>query len=435
MTYLSIIEKLRILLDMLLDFKFILIFVILLLILTFLYAIRRINGKKYALMMLSTFILLFAISIISNYKVLANTFDNFTTIFFGNIYFPSIYVYIGVLVICFITFITSILNTMLKKIYKIINSIMFVCNNILLIIVLNIIAKNKIDIFSVSSLYTNNNLVAILEISMNLFILWVLSLIIVYTTNCICDRIVVKKHVVVDNNVSSTLEVFNDINEDINVNNDSINVSKDEVVIDTVDLNENSDVTPDTLVIEDIKEDYGTTFEDILNGNIEVVYYQNDNTCNDLEYSIVNPQEIYENKYNYQVENKSKNDTSFQDIVKNIEDNTIEAQDKSFEKKRLVEDRLIINTVSLDDLNKDDTIEEVKNNKNIDTIKEDIITNSDNDYTIDDYKKISKMLKALKIHASGSNISVDDAVTISLISNYSIDDCVKFKEILESNLN
>lgn len=435
MTYLSIIEKLRILLDMLLDFKFILIFVILLLILTFLYAIRRINGKKYALMMLSTFILLFAISIISNYKVLANTFDNFTTIFFGNIYFPSIYVYIGVLVICFITFITSILNTMLKKIYKIINSIMFVCNNILLIIVLNIIAKNKIDIFSVSSLYTNNNLVAILEISMNLFILWVLSLIIVYTTNCICDRIVVKKHVVVDNNVSSTLEVFNDINEDINVNNDSINVSKDEVVIDTVDLNENSDVTPDTLVIEDIKEDYSTTFEDILNGNIEVVYYQNDNTCNDLEYSIVNPQEIYENKYNYQVENKSKNDTSFQDIVKNIEDNTIEEQDKSFEKKRLVEDRLIINTVSLDDLNKYDTIEEVKNNKNIDTIKEDIITNSDNDYTIDDYKKISKMLKALKIHASGSNISVDDAVTISLISNYSIDDCVKFKEILESNLN
>lgn len=435
MTYLSIIEKLRILLDMLLDFKFILIFVILLLILTFLYAIRRINRKKYALMMLSTFILLFAISIISNYKVLANTFDNFTTIFFGNIYFPSIYVYIGVLVICFITFITSILNTMLKKIYKIINSIMFVFNNILLIIVLNIIAKNKIDIFSVSSLYTNNNLVAILEISMNLFILWVLSLIIVYTTNCICDRIVVKKHVVVDNNVSSTLEVFNDINEDINVNNDSINVSKDEVVIDTVDLNENSDVTPDTLVIEDIKEDYSTTFEDILNGNIEVVYYQNDNTCNDLEYSIVNPQEIYENKYNYQVENKSKNDTSFQDIVKNIEDNTIEEQDKSFEKKRLVEDRLIINTVSLDDLNKDDTIEEVKNNKNIDTIKEDIITNSDNDYTIDDYKKISKMLKALKIHASGSNISVDDAVTISLISNYSIDDCVKFKEILESNLN
>lgn len=435
MTYLSIIEKLRILLDMLLDFKFILIFVILLLILTFLYVIRRINRKKYALMMLSTFILLFAISIISNYKVLANTFDNFTTIFFGNIYFPSIYVYIGVLVICFITFITSILNTMLKKIYKIINSIMFVCNNILLIIVLNIIAKNKIDIFSVSSLYTNNNLVAILEISMNLFILWVLSLIIVYTTNCICDRIVVKKHVVVDNNVSSTLEVFNDINEDINVNNDSINVSKDEVVIDTVDLNENSDVTPDTLVIEDIKEDYSTTFEDILNGNIEVVYYQNDNTCNDLEYSIVNPQEIYENKYNYQVENKSKNDTSFQDIVKNIEDNTIEEQDKSFEKKRLVEDRLIINTVSLDDLNKDDTIEEVKNNKNIDTIKEDIITNSDNDYTIDDYKKISKMLKALKIHASGSNISVDDAVTISLISNYSIDDCVKFKEILESNLN
>ena len=32
-------------------------------------------------------------------------------------------------------------------------------------------------------------------------------------------------------------------------------------------------------------------------------------------------------------------------------------------------------------------------------------------------------------------ITVDDAVAISLISNYSIDDCLKFKDILESNLN
>ena len=106
---------------MLMDFEFILIFALLILFFTFLYCIKKLNSKKYILYIALTFILLFGISIVNNYDVLSNTFDNFTTIFFGNIYFPSIYVYIGVLVISFIVFVTSMLNVMLKKIYKIQN--------------------------------------------------------------------------------------------------------------------------------------------------------------------------------------------------------------------------------------------------------------------------------------------------------------------------
>lgn len=45
------------------------------------------------------------------------------------------------------------------------------------------------------------------------------------------------------------------------------------------------------------------------------------------------------------------------------------------------------------------------------------------------------MLGELKDFTNSNNVSIDDAVTISLINNYSIDDCLKFKEILESNLN
>lgn len=45
------------------------------------------------------------------------------------------------------------------------------------------------------------------------------------------------------------------------------------------------------------------------------------------------------------------------------------------------------------------------------------------------------MLTKLKDFTNSNNVSIDDAVTISLINNYSIDDCLKFKEILESNLN
>ena len=54
----------------------------------------------------------------------------------------------------------------------------------------------------------------------------------------------------------------------------------------------------------------------------------------------------------------------------------------------------------------------------------------------DEIKETVKEIMSENLTDSGLfNISVDDAVTMSLIGNYSIDDCVKFKEILESNLN
>ena len=155
MTYLSIVEKFKILFSLLLDYEYLFVFIGLLLVMTLFYSIKKISGKKYLLFMFLLLGIIFGISIINNYNVLSITFDNFANIFFGNIYFPSIYVYIGTLVIGFISFIVSMFSTMCKKIYKVMNGIMFIINNVLFVIILNIIAKNKIDIFSINSLYTN----------------------------------------------------------------------------------------------------------------------------------------------------------------------------------------------------------------------------------------------------------------------------------------
>ena len=73
MTYLTILEKLKILLDILLDYKIILIVTILLIILTLLYLVKILNKKKYILSMILSFIVVFSISIISNYKILSTT--------------------------------------------------------------------------------------------------------------------------------------------------------------------------------------------------------------------------------------------------------------------------------------------------------------------------------------------------------------------------
>lgn len=439
MTYLTILEKLKILLDILLDYKIILIFTILLIILTLLYLVKILNKKKYILSMILSFILVFSISIISNYKILSTTFDNFTTIFFRGIYFPSIYLYITTLILLLVVFIMSILSIKLPKTYKVINTTAFIINNIFLAIILNIIAKNKIDIFSVNSLYTNTNLVVILELNMSMIIIWLLSLIVVYLTNIICDRITLKKKT----KVPTTNEIVID-------NIPLEESSNNKVVEEPVLVKDKIIVTPSVNTKEkenNVIKEPKVTFNDILNGTVKAIYYDNNSNKN-IEYNITNPQEEYENKY----KDKKSENISFQDVIDEnrvlptIKPNKVIIEEPKVtveeitkrEKAKNIKERLSNNTISLDSLMEPKIIEKpisiVDTEKEDNTLIEEKHT-SKSTYTLEDYKKMIAMLKELKQFTNSSNISVDDAINISLISNYSIDDCLKFKEMLEGNLN
>lgn len=459
MSYLSIAEKFKILFDMILDFKFIFIFLGVLVIATFLYLIKKIDNRKYIMIITLSLLLILGIDIVINYKELAEVFDNFMTIFFSNIYFPSVYVYVGTLLIVAIAFITSMFNKMLNKIYKIINGITFVMNNILLAIILNIIAKNKIDVFTPNELYTNINLVAVLEISIGLFVLWILSLIVVYTTSVICDRIGNKRREFVTCDTNSDVEGI-DITKDTSSYNNVLTPVKvvsevKEPSIVTYEI-ESNNVEPEVIeevsnvdtnvAYDDAKENNSNvvTFDDILNGRIPVNYYENVLSVD--EHDIVNPQEVFENKYK---EYKEKsNIESFQDIVNDANEDKV-----VIIKNNKAKDNLRINTVTLDSLeDKNDIVDtmvtsESSGNENISEVtneldntgKIDVVTSNEeirkDSYSLDDYKKFIAMLGELKDFTNSNNVSIDDAVTISLINNYSIDDCLKFKEILESNLN
>lgn len=459
MSYLSIVEKFKILFDMILDFKFIFIFLGVLVIATFLYLIKKIDNRKYIMIITLSLLLILGIDIVINYKELAEVFDNFMTIFFSNIYFPSVYVYVGTLLIVAIAFITSMFNKMLNKVYKIINGITFVMNNILLAIILNIIAKNKIDVFTPNELYTNINLVAVLEISIGLFVLWVLSLIVVYTTSVICDRIGNKRREFVIYDTNSDVEGIDITKDTSSYNNvltpvEAVSEVKEPSIV-TYEI-ESNNVEPEVIEevsnvdtnvgTDDVKENNSNvvTFDDILNGRIPVNYYENVLSVD--EHDIVNPQEVFENKYK---EYKEKsNIESFQDIVNDANEDKV-----VIIKNNKAKDNLRINTVTLDSLeDKNDIVDtmvtsESSGNENISEVtneldntgKIDVVTSNEeirkDSYSLDDYKKFIAMLGELKDFTNSNNVSIDDAVTISLINNYSIDDCLKFKEILESNLN
>lgn len=459
MSYLSIVEKFKILFDMILDVKFIFIFLGVLVIATFLYLIKKIDNRKYIMIITLSLLLILGIDIVINYKELAEVFDNFMTIFFSNIYFPSVYVYVGTLLIVAIAFITSMFNKMLNKIYKIINGVTFVMNNILLVIILNIIAKNKIDVFTPNELYTNINLVAVLEISIGLFVLWVLSLIVVYTTSVICDRIGNKRREFVTCDINSDVEGIDITKDASSYNNvltpvEAVSEVKEPSIV-TYEIKSNN-VEPEVIEevsnvdtnvgTDDVKENNSNvvTFDDILNGRIPVNYYENVLSVD--EHDIVNPQEVFENKYK---EYKEKsNIESFQDIVNDANEDKV-----VIIKNNKAKDNLRINTVTLDSLEDKNNIvdtmvtSESSGNENISEVtneldntgKIDVVTSNEeiskDSYSLDDYKKFIAMLGELKDFTNSNNVSIDDAVTISLINNYSIDDCLKFKEILESNLN
>lgn len=430
MKYLSLLEKFKVLFEVLLSYRFIFGLIIIMLFFTILYLCKKISNKKYMLFMSLSLFVTFVVCIIDNYKILSNTFDDFMTIFLSGIYFPSIYIYIGVFIIILLAFITSIIGSK-RKIYKIINSIGFIVNNVFLIIILNIISDNNINVFQISSLYTNNVLVVILELNMLLFIFWLSSLMVAYITNVICDKITLKKtindEIIVDEKV-----LISEVEE---VKEEALTNVIDEVKEKTL-ISESDNIKEVNAISNDIEDK--VTFNDILNGLVPVTYYDNDKS--DASYNIVNPQEIYENNYNNFKLELEKEKVSVVNIVKpevvitkpevnvtlekkidSIEDITMKIKEENMKKN------LASNTVSLNDL--------IKQDKEIEMVDKVITTVNDTSYTLEDYKKIVAMLKEIKNSSSRNNISIDDAVTMSLISNYSIDDCVKFKEILESNLN
>lgn len=398
MTYLSLLEKINIFFNMIFDFKIVFVLVLLLLIINLLFFIKKISYKKYILSMILSMIIVLSISIMLNFKVLSNTFDNFMNIFFSNIYFPSIYVYIGILIIVFIAFIVSVSSTKINNAYKIVNSIMFSLNNVLLIIILNIIAKNKIDVFSIQSLYTNINLVGILELCTILFLVWIAALVVVFTTNNISERLELRKKSIITDDLDICTSKLED--KDLVFEKKGIN--------DSISLSDN--------VIESDVNDDMVTFDDILNEKIPVTHYD-DNIKVD-NYNIIEPQELYVNKYNDVVLNNKEE--TFQDIVNNVKEENVIIEKSDRQKK--ASENLLINTISL---------EEISNEE----IKKPVLDKENNNYKLEDYKKIINILNNFKNVTKNNNVTINDMVTFSLINNYSIDDCIKLKEILESNLN
>ena len=171
---------------------------------------------------------------------------------------------------------------------------------------------------------------------------------------------------------------------------------------------------------------------------------------------------MYEESYNVWL-NDISSKSNIQDIIDDIkiEDNTSNIENTSSVEEPIIDNYFTEEVVPMEDKmvdtidsslednvtksdnislieNTSDTKEEVEQDEDVTLndlidVKENKVEENNN-YTVEDYKKFAKMLSSLKSYTDTSNISVDDAIAISLINDYSIDDCVMFKDMLKSSL-
>ena len=117
------------------------------------------------------------IFIVTKYsKVIPKLLDNLINQIFMALYFPSIGVYMFLLIIINIGFIYCLVKNIHKS-YKILTGIISIIMDLLFVLIINLLLDNNIDITSEITLYTNSKLLVLLELSTALFVSWILLII------------------------------------------------------------------------------------------------------------------------------------------------------------------------------------------------------------------------------------------------------------------
>lgn len=131
------------------------------------------RGKRiYALVYFSILVSV----LIFYHSSLGKMFDYMMNNFFIVLYFPNVAVYLAAIIITNIILIVSVFNLKTTKLIKNINITIYGIIHYLLALVLNIITKNNLDIFSQVSVYSNKEAQAIIELSSAIFIIWIIFL-------------------------------------------------------------------------------------------------------------------------------------------------------------------------------------------------------------------------------------------------------------------
>lgn len=171
----SLIEKIEILMKLISSSSLFLIFSIIGIVLLILLILLIILNKKINKYILIAICVVASLLLLVNYgSILIKMIDVIIDYIFMALYFPSLPVYISVVLISNISFIISISIKRTTKIQKITNAINFALLDFIFVLLISFVNKYNINIYEEINLFTNPTLLALLELSTGIFVSWIL---------------------------------------------------------------------------------------------------------------------------------------------------------------------------------------------------------------------------------------------------------------------
>lgn len=179
MSNMSFLDKIKILSDIISSSNIFIIAIIIFIILGFLFATTnksnyKSSRKVYILMYLGIISIIF----ITYNSSLSKMFDYMMNNFFIAVYFPNLAIYLAAIIATNIITWVSIFDFKNSKILKVINVVVFCIIHYLLVLILNIITEKNLDVFTQTSIYGNKQVLALIELTSTLFVVWIIFLIV-----------------------------------------------------------------------------------------------------------------------------------------------------------------------------------------------------------------------------------------------------------------
>lgn len=173
------------------------------------YEHRKIK-KMYVMIYLAIFLAI----IIKYNSSLLQLIDYLINNIFIILYYPNLAVYILMIIIANILVVRAVFKKDISKSIKTVNIIFYCMKMFMMFLILDNITKNEIDVYSQLSIYSNNQLTMLVEISSALFFIWILLLFIIWMINKLANILTNdKKDIKVVDNIEKQLPVKEETEE------------------------------------------------------------------------------------------------------------------------------------------------------------------------------------------------------------------------------
>lgn len=171
----SLIEKVKVLMNIIISSPlFLFCFMMSIAVLIFLIVSIKKGKKINKWLFISIWIVLAIIIIISYSTVVFKIIDNLFDTLFMAIYFPNVTVYFITIFISNFFLIYTLFRKKIYKKYKIINFINALIVDLFLILIMDTVKTNSIDIYNQVSMYTNFDIMVLMQLNSAIFISWIL---------------------------------------------------------------------------------------------------------------------------------------------------------------------------------------------------------------------------------------------------------------------